>query len=192
MNRFAAILVLALPFAAHAAGKGGPPPVQLSDKQLHQIVRDAHVARIDGLRQRSRFFSKITQQRDYRGERVVHRDGNVTAFLDLTDPQHPGYSPERADEDESMASLPPSRRTHILVVPNQPREHIGKSVTGTITLADIEATKTTLEAAHRIANDLGVKNPRIYMNTQDRLAVGYQHVHIVGERTKAQYPNLSP
>lgn len=198
MNRLAAVLLaISIPFAALAnerpAEKG--PIVELTPKLMRQIVREAHSDRIDGLRQRSRFFSKITQGKQYTGERIVgHKPGagGATAFLDMTDPQHPRFDPKMEDEDESQNALPANKRTHILVVPNTPREHIGKSVTGTIDLDDINATKATLEYAHTVAKDLGVKNPRIFINTQDRLSVGYQHVHIVGERTQQTYPDLKP
>jgi diadenosine tetraphosphate (Ap4A) HIT family hydrolase len=159
---------------------------------MNAVYRTVSKERIDGLRQNARFFTKITVKGDWSNERVVHHDALVTAFLDMSDPEHPRYDRQNVDEDELIARLPESRRAHVLVIPNQPREHIAPSVSGVITLDDINATRAVLESAHQVAKDLGIKNPRIYFNTADRLTVGYLHVHVVGERDGRAYPRLAP
>ena len=169
-----ASLVLALVIAssspALAAGKGG---------------------RVQRLRDNARFFTKITVKGDWSGEHVVHHDALTTAFLDRSDPAHPRYHAGVVDEDEAIARIPVGRRAHLLVVPNVPREHIGKSLSGTITLDDLDATRAVFATAHALADRLGLRNARIYANTSDRLTVGYLHVHVVGERSGTPYPRLT-
>jgi hypothetical protein len=70
---------------------------------------------------------------------MLFRDQDVTAFLDLKDPQHPKYKPGH-DEDEDGPVDGSNLRAHILVVPNQPRETIGKTVASDITEDDLELT----------------------------------------------------
>jgi diadenosine tetraphosphate (Ap4A) HIT family hydrolase len=149
-------------------------------------------SRLERLRGNARFFTKITVDKNWKGERVVHHDSHTTAFLDMTDPEHPRFDAQRVDEDETIAAIPMAKRAHVLVIPNIPREHIAKSITGTITLDDIEATRLVLTSAHQLAKKLGIQRPRIYLNTSDRLTVGYLHVHIVGERDGTPYPTLQP
>jgi len=88
-----------------------------------------------------------------------------------------------------MAHIPPQKRVHILVVPNAPREHIGKRLNATIGSADLKATLSVVQSAEKLAVKLGVKNPKVFVNSEARIGVGYLHVHIVGERTRAtKYP----
>jgi len=196
--RIALALALAATFAVPTAAMAGksaaaaakPTEMKLDPLMVRQIVRGAAQQRLVSIRSNARFFTKITQAQDWKGEHVVHHDANVTAFLDMSDPQHPRYDKENIDEDESIEHIPLNKRAHILVIPNQQREHIASSVTGVITLDDINATKQVLESAHQVAKNLGIRNPRIYLNTSDRLTVGYLHVHIVGERSSTSYPNL--
>jgi len=177
---------------AAAPGRQAATPLPpLDGHQMNLVYKTVRQARLDGMRQNSRFFKTITVARDWSREHVVHHDAAVTAFLDMSDPKHPRYDPENVDEDEHIAKIPEAKRAHILVVPNQPREHIAQSVTGTITLDDINATRSVLESAHKVAKDLGIKNARIYLNTSDRVTVGYLHVHIVGERDGCAYPKLA-
>ena len=191
---FALAATFAIPSAA-MAGKGAaavtkPTELHLDPLVVRQLVKGAAQQRLLALRSNARFFTKITQAKDWKGEHVVHHDAHVTAFLDMSDPQHPRFDKDNIDEDESIQHIPLNKRAHILVIPNQQREHIASSVTGTITLDDINATKQVLESAHQVAKNLGIKNPRIYLNTSDRLTVGYLHVHVVGERSAGLYPNL--
>ena len=55
---------------------------------------------------RGDIFAKIAVRHDYSGEYVVFRDQDVTAFLDIKDPQHPRYKPDH-DEDGPVDSSKP-------------------------------------------------------------------------------------
>jgi diadenosine tetraphosphate (Ap4A) HIT family hydrolase len=134
--------------------------------------------------ERAAIFAKIAVKHDYSGEWVVFRDNDVTAFLDLKDPQHPRYSPHAGDEPKGS-----TRRAHILVVPNQPREHIGKTLTSDIGADDLDATLTVFHAAEALAKRLNITNPKIYIKAAEKVGIGYLHVHIEGDRDpKVPYP----
>jgi diadenosine tetraphosphate (Ap4A) HIT family hydrolase len=130
------------------------------------------------VRDRGEIFARIAVKHDYTGEWVVFRDQDVTAFLDIKDPEHPRYKPD--DEDGPVDPSKP--RAHILVVPNQPRETIGKTVASDITSEDLELTLKVLRSAEGLATRLKIKNPKVYVRSPARVGVGYLHVHIVGER----------
>ncbi len=151
------------------------------------IVKQFLANRTESRRNNARFFEKLTVQRNYTNEYVMHRDAKVTAFLDISDPRHPKYDPAKEEDDES--GVPPGKRVHVLVVPNQPREHIGQRLGGSIGSSDLEATLEVVKSAERLAKTLNLKNPRVFLNPESRISVGYLHVHIVGERTSStQYP----
>ncbi len=147
-------------------------------KALMRQLRDEREKRV---RERGEIFARIATKHDYTGEYVLFRDQDVTAFLDLKDPHHPRYSPE-AGHDEEAPDGSSKRLSHILVVPNQPRETIGKTVASDITAEDLELTLKVMRAAAALATRLGVKNPKIYVKSPARVGVGYLHVHILGER----------
>ena len=131
-------------------------------------------------------FARIAVRHDYSGEYVLFHDQDVTAFLDIKDPQHPRYQPGH-DEDGPVTSG--MVRVHILVVPNQPRETIGTTIASNITAEDLGLTLRVMQAARDIATRLGIQNPNIYVRSPARVGVGYLHVHIVGERIpNAPYP----
>ena len=151
--------------------------------RAHLVARRQRVQRLGGI------FQRIAVGGHRQGEYVVHQDADVTAFLDVSDPSHPGYDPEREVEDEEgLESIPPARRAHILVVPNAPREHITRVIGASIGEADIESVASVMRSARQLATRLGIKNPRIYMNPESRVSIGYLHVHIVGERPSRPYP----
>jgi len=154
---------------------------ELSKEQKAQF-RQLREAREKMVRERGDVFAKITVKHDYSGEYVLFRDQDVTAFLDLKDPQHPRYTPEGPPDTAK-------RRGHILVVPNQPRETIGKTVASDITTEDLELTLKVMHSASALAAKLNIKDPKIYVKSPGRVGVGYLHVHIVGERDpKVAYP----
>ena len=139
------------------------------------------------VRERGEIFARIATKHDYSGEYVLFRDPDVTAFLDLKDPRHPRYKPGH-DDDEAPAGSS-KRRSHILVVPNQPRETIGKTLASDITAEDLELTLKVMRAAAALATRLGIKDPKIFVKSPERVGVGYLHVHIVGERAaNSAYP----
>ncbi|MBT8492847.1 MAG: hypothetical protein KJO07_07280 [Deltaproteobacteria bacterium] len=146
-------------------------------------VADAQDAgkRVEAARSRARFFSKITVKRDYSGEWVVARNRHVTAFIDLMDPRHPRSRGKNSDPNQ----------VHLLVVPNQPREHIAKQMGGRITAADLRAAGIVFLEAKKLARRLGIKDPEIYLNSELRIDVGYLHVHIRGKLSpKKRLPRL--
>jgi diadenosine tetraphosphate (Ap4A) HIT family hydrolase len=164
-----------------APNTGGTP----SDKRalIHQL-RDEREKKV---RERGEIFARIATKHDYTGEYVVFHDKDVTAFLDLKDPQHPRYKPGDDEDDKPVDSSKP--RAHILVVPNEPRETIGKTLSSDITTDDLEQTLKVMREATSLATKLGIKNPKIYVKSPERVGVGYLHVHIVGERDpKVPYP----
>lgn len=131
-------------------------------------------------------FARIAVKHDYSGEYVLFRDQDVSAFLDLKDPQHPRYAP---DHDEDGPVEDSKLRVHILVVPNQPRETIGKTLASDITADDLELTLKVMRAVADLSTRLGIKNAKIYVRSPARVGVGYLHVHIVGQRDpKVPYP----
>ena len=140
---------------------------------------DARVARVRSL---GRIFDKIAVKKDFSGEWVVARNRSVTAFIDLMDPRHPrSKAKPNADKNE----------IHVLVVPNQPREHIGKELGGRITAADMRAAGVVFLEAKKLARRLGIKDPEIYVNSELRVDIGYLHVHIRGKLSpKARLPRL--
>jgi diadenosine tetraphosphate (Ap4A) HIT family hydrolase len=194
--------LLLLVAAAPPARASGGAVVNLSrvtikdpQKFAAWAVQDHALRRRETLVRRGELFKKITQRGDYTGEHVLYRDGHVTAFLDLTDPQHPGHRAEtgRIEDGEGEARARNPNRAHILVVPNDPREHIGKSLSGTLGSDDLQAALDVVKKAEGLAGRLGIKNPQVFINTQDRLSVGYLHVHIIGERDPARpYPAAMP
>jgi diadenosine tetraphosphate (Ap4A) HIT family hydrolase len=140
------------------------------------------------VRERVEVFARIAVKHDYSGEYVVFRDQEVTAFLDLKDPRHPRFSPTPEHDDEGSARNS-KRVSHILVVPNQPRETIGKTLASDITKEDLELTLKVMRAAGTLASRLGIKDPKIYVKSPERVGIGYLHVHILGERDpKDPYP----
>jgi hypothetical protein len=153
----------------------------IDQKALMRQFRTVAEQRDQVVRERGETFARITVQHDYRGEYVLFRDQEVTAFLDLTDPRHPRYSPRPGADDENT-SADANRRVHILVVPNQPREHIGKTLTSDIGAEDLELALRVMCSAESLAKRLGVTNARVFVKAAERVGIGYLHVHIVGER----------
>lgn len=155
-------------------------------QERRALVRELRAEREKRVRERGEIFARIAVKHDYRGEYVVFRDKNVTAFLDLKDPAHPRYKPEHDEESPDAAG---KRRAHILVVPNEPRETIGKTLSSDITADDLDVTLSVMREATAVAARLGIEKPRIYVRSPERVGVGYLHVHIVGERDpKVPYP----
>ena len=151
------------------------------------LMRQLRDEREKKVRERGEIFAKITTKKDYSGEYVLFRDQDVTAFLDLKDPQHPRYSKAEHDDDVPAGSKPPS---HILVVPNQPRETIGKTVASDITAEDLELTLKVMREAAVLAKKYGFKDPKIFVKSPERVGIGYLHVHVVGDRDpKVAYPS---
>jgi diadenosine tetraphosphate (Ap4A) HIT family hydrolase len=156
-----------------ATAAGGRTP---SDRKA--LMRQFREEREKQVRERGEIFARIATKHDYSGEYVLFRDQEVTAFLDLKDPRHPRFSPRSGHDDES----PDKRRSHILVVPNQPRETIGMTLASDITAGDLEVTLRVMRAAAALATRLGIKDPKIYVKSPGRVGVGYLHVHVLGER----------
>lgn len=151
-------------------------------------IREARDEREKRVREHGEIFARIATKKDYTGEYVLFRDQDATAFLDLKDPQHPRYKPG-GDEDEAPPADKTKRRVHILVVPNQPRETIGKTIASDITADDLEVTLKLMKQASAIAAKLGIKNPKIFVKSPARVGVGYLHVHVIAEVDAAfKYP----
>ena len=168
--------------SAQPTDAGGQTPGDR--KALMRKLREERETRV---RERGDIFARIAVKHDYTGEYVLFRDQNVTAFLDLKDPQHPRYKP---GDDEDGPPVDASKlRAHILVVPNQPRETIGKTVASNITADDLQLTLSVMHTAAELSTRFGIKNAQIYVKSPARVGIGYLHVHIVGERDpKVPYP----
>jgi diadenosine tetraphosphate (Ap4A) HIT family hydrolase len=152
------------------------------------LMRQLREEREKLVRERGEIFARIATKHDYTGEYVLFRDQDVTAFLDIKDPKHPRYAPKGGADDEGPAGSAKGL-SHVLVVPNQPRETIGKTIASDITAEDLELTLKVMRAATALATRLGVKSPKIYVRSPARVGVGYLHVHILGERDpKLPYP----
>lgn len=166
---------------AESAAGAATTPMTPEHKALMRQLREEREKMV---RERGEVFAKIAVKHDYSGEWVVFRDKDVTAFLDLKDPQHPRYKPGHDEEGEGGKG-----RAHILVVPNEPRETIGKTISSDITADDLEQTLKVMREASTIATRMGIKNPKIYVKSPERVGVGYLHVHIIGDRDpKVPYP----
>jgi diadenosine tetraphosphate (Ap4A) HIT family hydrolase len=158
-------------------------PISSERKALMRQLREEREKMV---RDRGEIFAKITTKHDYSGEYVLFRDQDVTAFLDIKDPKHPRYAAKGHDDEEPAGA---KNLSHVLVVPNQPRETIGKTIASDITAEDLELTLKVMRAATALATKLGVKAPKIYVRSPARVGVGYLHVHILGERDpKVPYP----
>lgn len=175
------------PAAAPARTRAEEAAARKAEHERAIVVRHLRDRRAR-VQQRGGIFHNIAVGGQRAGEYVLHRDRDITAFLDISDPQHPAFDPERDVEEEELAALPPARRVHILVVPNAPREHITRTIGAVITDTDIEETATVMRSARQLAQKLGIVNPRIYMNPESRVSIGYLHVHIIGERPNRPYP----
>jgi diadenosine tetraphosphate (Ap4A) HIT family hydrolase len=153
------------------------------------LMRQLRGEREKMVHDKGEIFARIAVKHDYTGEYVLFRDQDVTAFLDLKDPRHPRYTPPRSGHDDDAPVGDPKRVSHILVVPNEPRETIGKTVASDITAEDLELALKVMRTAATLATRFGVKNPKIYVKSPARVGVGYLHVHILGERDPASpYP----
>jgi diadenosine tetraphosphate (Ap4A) HIT family hydrolase len=137
---------------------------------------DGAASREAAVRSRAKFFSRVAVDKDYAVEHVVYRNKLVTAFLDLGDHRHPRY---RGKPSTSTA-------IHLLVVPNSPREHIGKTLGAKISIDDLQATVKVVKAAQAVARRLGIKKASVYINSESRVHIGYLHVHVVGELPAAR------
>jgi diadenosine tetraphosphate (Ap4A) HIT family hydrolase len=170
------------PSAPQQAGAAAPQPdlgaQPTGDRRA--LMRQMRTERETKVRERGEIFARIAVKHDYTGEYVLFHDQDVTAFLDIKDPQHPRFKPEDHEEEEPAESGP--LRAHILVVPNLPRETIGKTLASDITIDDLEQALKVMRAATQLATRLAIKNPRIYVKSPARAGVGYLHVHIVGQR----------
>jgi diadenosine tetraphosphate (Ap4A) HIT family hydrolase len=186
---FSVLATVRMSFGEQAAGEKSKQPAKAESaakdaagqwpperKALMRQLRDEREKRV---REKGEIFAKITTKHDYSGEYIVFRDQDVTAFLDLKDPRHPRYSPT-AEHDEAPAG-DPKRVAHILVVPNQPRETIGKTIASDITAEDLELTQKVMRAAQAVATRMHIKDPKIYVKSPARVGVGYLHVHILGQ-----------
>jgi diadenosine tetraphosphate (Ap4A) HIT family hydrolase len=183
----AARVVVAEPPATEKSKQPAKAEVATADPAARKaLMRQLRDEREKMVRDRGQIFARIATKRDYTGEYVLFRDDDVTAFLDLKDPQHPRYKP---GHDEDGPSDPSKRWGHILVVPNQPRETIGKTLAGDVTADDLELTLKVMREAATLAQRFGIKDPKIYVKSPARVGVGYLHVHIIGERDpKVAYP----
>ena len=160
------VLLLAAPHSANAGDSS-----QSAAQQREAAVRS-----------RGRFFSKVAVAKNFSGEWVISRTSRTTAFLDIADPRHPRTRAKDKTKTE---------RIHILVVPNQAREHIAKALGGKITESDIKAATTVFKEARLLAKRLGIRKPAIYANSESRVGVGYFHVHIEGALpAKSRLPRL--
>lgn len=173
----------AKPAESAAADPGGRTT---SDRKA--LWRQVREEREKMVREKGEIFARIATKHDYSGEYVLFRDQDVTAFLDLKDPRHPRYSPKPGHDGEGPAGGS-KRLSHILVVPNVPRETIGKTLTSDITAEDVELTLKLMREAAALAPRFGIKNPKIYVKSPARVGLGYLHVHVVGERdSNVPYP----
>ncbi len=177
-SHLAALLLLGVIRVAAADPAPDKPAAPAAATDDHGEWRRLRAAREKSVHARGEIFARIAVKQDYAGEYVVYRDKDVTAFLDLKDPQHPRYKRGHDDDD----GIDPKKLAHILVVPNEPRETIGKTIASDITADDLEATLKVMKAAESVAAKLDIKNAKIYVKSPERVGVGYLHVHIVGER----------
>jgi hypothetical protein len=163
-------------------------PLKKLTKGKQGTVRNFLKDRRTWIRSRGEIFRKIAVERNFANDYVLFRDKNITAFLDWGDSKHPKFDAKRkTGEQHVMKKMPEGKRAHILVVPNKPREHISSRLGGQIGKDDLTTALRTVRSAERLAKKLGIRNAKIWVNSENAISVGYLHVHIVGERTK-DYP----
>lgn len=177
MRRPLSLFLVVLPLLVSMA-----TPVRAGDGCDAASVQTHLDAQDRARKSRAKIFRRIAVDRDYSGEYVLHRDDEVTAFLDIGDARHPKFDVRREAHDMGeMKGVPPKRRIHVLVVPNQPREHVAKELGGPIGLADAEALARLLRSADDLAKSMKLKRHRVFVNSERRISIGYLHAHIVGE-----------
>src|SRR6185437_7976411 len=90
----AALCLLAIIHVAAAdpaPAKPTAPAAATDTTDDHAQWRRLRAAREKSVSARGKIFARIAVKQDYTGEYVVYRDNDVTAFLDLKDPQHPRH-----------------------------------------------------------------------------------------------------
>jgi diadenosine tetraphosphate (Ap4A) HIT family hydrolase len=152
-----------------------------------QLFRRLQTERREANRARGQIFERIARG-DWRGEYVLLHNADVTAFADISDPSNAAFDPDDKPNEEELETIPLNKRAHILVVPNVAREHIGRSLGGRVTPDDLRTVTKVIEHAEKLAKDLGIVKPRVYINSENMISVGYLHVHILGERPAGGYP----
>ena len=173
------------PVQSSNVGSAAPSAASQTPAERKALMRQFRDEREKRVHERGDIFARIAIKHDYTGEYVLYRDQDVTAFLDLKDPQHPRYKPRHGEGGTAATS----RLAHILVVPNQPRETIGKTLASDITSDDLELTLKVMREAATLATKFGIQNPKIYVKSPERVGIGYLHVHVVGDRDpKVPYP----
>jgi hypothetical protein len=181
----AALVVFAfLPAQPVVAERGPTSPFLTLTPEAQRTFAALNRQRQVVLRERARFIERIAAG-DFTGKHVLLRNERVTAFLDVTDPR--SASPVREYHKELLA-IPVERRAHILVVPNQKREHISRTLDSKIRLDDLEVSAAVLKEAEALAKRLGIRHANVFFNPSDQLSVGYLHAHIMGERDPVPYP----
>ena len=172
-------------------GKAPPHPTQSLSKKKRKVVKKYKKAMKRWRRHRAKSFEEIAAG-NYKGRHVLYRTKRATAFLDWGDPQHPTFDPKRmVGEWDLISEIPVDRRAHVLVIPNQKREHLTPKMGDKIRADDLSHAEDLLREAESVAKELGIHNANIFINPSESYSVGYLHVHIIGERSKP-YPSPLP
>jgi hypothetical protein len=164
--------------------------VHIPEHELHDVHGALYDMKVANQRNFARFFQKIVRG-DFSGEYVFERNNKVTFFLDPADNMHPRYAQRGEDWAHSgVEKIPVSRRIKFLVTPNKLHEHIGSKIDGEISISDAKLVYETMQEAERMAKQLGVVNPRIWVNNAQTASIGQLHVHVAGERPASfKYPS---
>lgn len=163
--------------------------VHIPEHELPLVGRTLYADKVAGQRNFARFFQKIVRG-DFSGEYVFERNSKVTFFLDPADNQHPRYAQRGEDWAHSgVEKIPVGKRIKFLVTPNKMHEHFGSKIDGEVSVADAKLVYETMVEAERMAKQLGIVNPRVWVNNAQTASIGQLHVHVAGERPSGfSYP----
>jgi hypothetical protein len=175
------------PGAASAVSKLNDVKNRALTRAGQALLRRANRRRLGN----ARFFREVANGR-YGSRHVVYRDQLMTAFLDWTDPASPDYN-AKAPLEPKLREIPFERRAHLLVIPNQDYQHVGKRLEGPFSASDVERTEQLMAGAQKLAAELQLTNVSVFENSAQAVSVGYQHIHIIGTKDPARpYPPPLP
>jgi hypothetical protein len=163
--------------------------VDVPEHRVHALSGELYDMKVASQRNFARFFQKIVRG-DFSGEYVFERNNKVTFFLDPADNMHPRYAQRGEDwAHGGVENIPVGKRIKFLVTPNKLHEHYGSKLDGEVSVSDAKLVYETMLEAERMAKQLGIINPRIFMNNAQTASIGQLHIHVYGERPPGfKYP----
>ena len=106
-------------------------------------------------------------------------------FCKIVDGSIPAFIVKQTEKVTAFNDISPQAPTHVLIIPNQHFENMGR-----VAEADPGLAGEILKVASAIAKDLGLESWRINANTGASAgqSVFHAHIHLMGGRTFAWPP----